>query len=512
MSETTSIATDERSTERGYIMAMTALLLIPLMIFAAFAVDVGAWYAQAARTQRAADAAALAAVVWMPSEPLATAAALDVAAKNGFVHGVNATITVERQGAQQVKVHIESEGTVYFGAVVMDAITIERFAVAEYILPVPMGNPTNVLGAGNIPGAGDGIWLSVNGICWPRQHGDPFSVRAIGGTTWDNCQGGTSYAGTPSPTYDPEGYTYVIQVDGSSSVDVQIFEPGNCTGDSHDLDWAGPNPPGGPRLNARLYASDNTPLSDQDNLDAPPVADVYYDWADCDAGTVGDPHWYPVATIPSGQPGRWFLRVRAVSHELTGDVNDMMGGLNNYALRVAPGGNTTTCSSLTTGSSCPQIFAKDWLSVHRPDFTGVPIANFYLAEIAQEHAGKTVEIVMFDVGEGMHDVQIQSPGGTSMPFEYQIYDCEMFGTPCPAPPLTTHDSSCGGTPCLDVTGGTYNDRSVRVLVDLPASYNCDGQTHCWWKIRYDATGSGEGPHDRTTWSVRVIGDPVRLTE
>ena len=526
-----SSETDERSSERGYIMAMTALLLIPLMIFAAFAVDVGAWYAQAARTQRAADAAALAAVVWMPNEATATTAALDVAAKNGYVHGVNATVTVERQGAQQVKVHIVSEGSVYFGAVVMDSIDIERFAVAEYILPVPMGNPTNVLGGGNIPGIGDGIWLSINGICWPREHGDLFSVRSaenLSGVVptpkgrFNTCLG-TGYSGPVSPTYDSEGYTYVIDVpEGSGDVNVQIFEPGNCpdtgAGDSHDLGWAGtqdwarpPSDHPGPKLNARLYAADDTPLSDQDNLDAPPVANVTFGRNDCNAGIGGDPHWYNVATIPAGNPGRWFLRVRGVSHELSGDIDDRVAGLNNYALRLARGSDNSQCSRLST-PTCPQIFAKDWLSLHRPVFPGGElVANFYLAEISEVHAGKTVEIIMFDLGEGMHDVQIQSPGGISMPFEYQIYDCELFDT-CTTPALQTHDPACGGTPCLDVRADKFNDHAVRVLVDLPAGYDCDGESHCWWKVRYDANGGDREPTDRTTWSVRVIGDPVRLTE
>ena len=54
--------------ERGYTTAMTAFLLIPMMIFAGFAVDVGSLYTRAMEIQRAADAAALAGVVWMPGD------------------------------------------------------------------------------------------------------------------------------------------------------------------------------------------------------------------------------------------------------------------------------------------------------------------------------------------------------------------------------------------------------------------------------------------------------------
>ena len=50
----------KRTDERGYALALTALLLIPLLSFAAIGVDIGVWYLQAQRNQRVADAAALA--------------------------------------------------------------------------------------------------------------------------------------------------------------------------------------------------------------------------------------------------------------------------------------------------------------------------------------------------------------------------------------------------------------------------------------------------------------------
>ena len=70
--------------EAGYVMPMTALILIPLMIFAALATDVGAWYIRADQAQRAADSAALAGTVWLPDETAAQNIVLDVAARNGF--------------------------------------------------------------------------------------------------------------------------------------------------------------------------------------------------------------------------------------------------------------------------------------------------------------------------------------------------------------------------------------------------------------------------------------------
>ena len=53
--------------DEGYFSVMFALLLVPLMLFAALAVDVGFWYTRAMEIQRAADSAALAGVVWQPN-------------------------------------------------------------------------------------------------------------------------------------------------------------------------------------------------------------------------------------------------------------------------------------------------------------------------------------------------------------------------------------------------------------------------------------------------------------
>ena len=66
--------------EHGYVMVMFALLLVPLLLMAGLAVDVGKWYSRSSDMRRAADAAALAGVVWLPDEVAARTAALAAAA------------------------------------------------------------------------------------------------------------------------------------------------------------------------------------------------------------------------------------------------------------------------------------------------------------------------------------------------------------------------------------------------------------------------------------------------
>ena len=65
----------------------------------------------------------------------------------------------------------------YFGVVTKDKITVARAAMAEYVLPVPLGSPRNYLGTGNLgkdtatfdP---EYLWASVNGYCTGKEQGD----------------------------------------------------------------------------------------------------------------------------------------------------------------------------------------------------------------------------------------------------------------------------------------------------------------------------------------------------
>ena len=515
--------------EAGYVLPMTALLLIPLMIFAAFATDVGAWYVRADQTQQAADAAALAGTVWLPDEPQAEAVALDVAARNGFrdpawtaVNGgtPNATVNVPPVSAGGgLRVDIITESPSFFGSVVLDDITIERRAIATVTEPVRMGNPSNGIGTGNLAVSElgvppDGVWLSLNGYCQDHEQGDPFSVGNFGAPYSGGNRGwacSTANAGA-NPTYNPDGYTFIVDVpSGAGAVALEIFEPGICTDadTSDDLFSASDNWANSPRINTKVFANDGTDRYHEDNLASTPVFDYLYGIGDCTGGSGAGGRWYTMYTIPSGSAseGKWYIQT-AVRNEPS------ESGLNNFSLRARPVADTGLCSSMTD-PTCPQLYAYDWLSLYRPDFGGAAsTSEFFLAEIDTVHRGKTVEVTLFDPGEGMNNIQFLDPSGNEVAFEYRRANCSV-GLVCidntywPEETTAGPDDDCGGIPCLDVTGAVFNDEWVVVTIDLDPTYNCGG--NCWWKVRYTAQGSG-AITDRTTWSTRVIGGPVRLIE
>ena len=83
--------------ERGQTFVVVAILLTALLGFLGIVIDIGWYELNLIRVQRAADAAALAGVVYLPGQPVnATTAARNEASKNGYTHlasGVNVTAT-----------------------------------------------------------------------------------------------------------------------------------------------------------------------------------------------------------------------------------------------------------------------------------------------------------------------------------------------------------------------------------------------------------------------------------
>lgn len=492
-------------------MVVTALLIIPLMIFAAFAIDVGSWYAEASRVQRAADAAALAGVVWMPDLDKAEQAAYDTAARNGYVHGSNAVVTVSVSGESRLRVDIDAPAEAFFGKVVTDGILIERWATASFIDPIPMGNPTSALGTADL-GFTDpqGFWLNAHAYCFSRGAGDLLNSAQ---------QNGSSCSSEDNPLYREEGYVYVIDKPAGVAVSVDVLHAGLCKRPGWTTSRGEANLSAGPTIEFELFAPD----LDQPTTDNIVPANQFgvtqtTDPSDCpDWGqwnTDPDSGWTTMFTIPAGaQEGRWLLS--AATPE-----NSSHQHKNMYGLRVDdPSTPERFCSTLTA-SSCPSITARDFLSIYIGEATDSPSdgagnpAEFYFAEVSEDHAGKTLEVRLWDPAEGSEYLQFLNPLGQPVDFEWRTIDCAEYPDTCRGrTDIAGGDvDSCPYTSgaCLDTRNLNLHDRYLQLRIELPADYACDG-TDCWWQILYAPIGAGD-VNDTTTWSIRVLGDPLRLVE
>ena len=331
-----------RRPEGGYVIAQTALLIIPMMIFAALATDIGYWYVQGQKAQRTVDAASLAGVPLLPDYDAAAAEARAVATRNGFLDATpndnsdfltgplpQVEVSIPRPGALEVKVRREESS--FLGRVVLDSIVVERFAVAEFVSPLYLGNPSSGLGTGIIPQSElgvppDGTWLGLNAYCYDKENGDHFMAGYYDGQTYNGAHhrqcgptdGHVESWATPNPTYDPDGYVFVVQLQpGSPSVDLSLFEPGyNCDTASNSVvtgEYSTPiSSAVGPRIYYRIYGP-STSLNHRRFVDTNvPIASGLFGRDDCYSNAPNGDGWYPMATslpAPGAQGGFYYVQL-----------------------------------------------------------------------------------------------------------------------------------------------------------------------------------------------------------
>ena len=222
--------------QQGYVLVMFAMLLVPMLLVTGLSVDVGLWYNRTSDMRKAADAGALAGVVWLPDEAAARSAALAATARNGFTNGVDdVTVTVNPSTvvARRLKVTItdSSVGSFFYRNLGGSDIDLTRTAFAEYVLPVPMGSPRNFFGTGrlleaNPPGGGgftsEELWQSVNTYCSDKVNGDRHQPKSPVGS---RCGGSNN---TERKPYE----LYIDAVEGRpAEIEVLLYDPRFSTAD-----------------------------------------------------------------------------------------------------------------------------------------------------------------------------------------------------------------------------------------------------------------------------------------
>jgi len=137
--------------DAGAVLPLVTLALVVLIGMAAFATDLGWMYVNSSRVQRAAEAAALSAVVELPADVSgANAVAVDIAGKNGYVDDLDTFVVTDPQpGGFETRMRVEITDTIdlfFLSIFGMDSQTITRESTAEYLPPLPLGSPASQFG------------------------------------------------------------------------------------------------------------------------------------------------------------------------------------------------------------------------------------------------------------------------------------------------------------------------------------------------------------------------------
>jgi len=223
--------------EPGFALVLVAFTITLLMGFVGFSIDVGYWYYTAAREQKAADAAALAGVVYLPQPVVAGNSSYDKAVEaaqaNGFASGVTVTQVTGDPTQLQAKV-TKTVHNIFASMVGFTSTTLSRTAIAEYEAPVAMGSPASVFGTEPVAGSDTAwsnaaftpnLWGNVYGPGRAKSAGDSVMSNDCDASSQDECGSGTT-----NLDYNPDGYFYRVNVDASqrpsgAMLAIEVYDP-----------------------------------------------------------------------------------------------------------------------------------------------------------------------------------------------------------------------------------------------------------------------------------------------
>ncbi len=484
-----------RENDRGAALALVAASMVVIMGMAAFGSDLAWFYLNASRVQRAADAAALGGVIWLPGQSgTANSTAIDIALRNGYDNSlvdVDVIPGVVSGEPNQLRVTVSDVVPTFFARVLgFDTMTISRTATAEFIPPLKLGSPENQFGNSCDPelftGCGSNFWANIHGKWTDTTMGDAYSSWCRGSSDNPSC------SQNPSPPARSGGYLYGIE--SGSPFTLQFNDlafhntsGGNPTGDDIRTgdrgceDW-GPSTAAtcGPTMHVALYAPDPTPLDVSDNpllcqATIPPRPQVP------DANPYGFSAPDAQACWSQSGSGIYVVQVRHVDPGSTID----RAGLNRYSVRS------------TTGN----LFALGDFSIYN-NASG-STTSFHLAEVPTYYHGKTFVIELYDPGESAATGTLQVVGPDLTVFNDG--ECRIYDRNNPTQPWALQQTIAAGSNCQEtVTPGEYNGRWLKFEMDLPTGYSC---TTCWWKMNY---AYPSGVNDTTTWRAYMIGNPIHL--
>jgi hypothetical protein len=454
-------------------------MLVLLLGASAFAVDLGWIFLNGSRLQRAADSASLAGVVNLPAAPgAAMVDAVDAAGRNGFPIVLNGatTLTPSILADNRYKVDMTTTiDTFFLRAIGFADFEIFKTATAEYIKPVRLGSPDNSFGNGT----SDNFWAAINGQYTEKEQGDPYATRCI--TTPDDtgaarCDFGADNQG-PGGQFRDWGYFYVIEIGaGSTNLNVEIYEPsqavtgsGGSASSTGELSWRDEWTDQWVATTFKLLQPDQTPFDPFDN--AVQCSETFdridtsgQGWRTLCSGGVSVP-----GTLT---PGMWLLQIPSPLYE----------GSSVFGIRAAVGGGPT-----------PRVYGLFDMSIF-VNIVGNE-ASPYLAEVRPEHEGKTFELDIFDMGDnnGNAWIEILEPDGS-------VTDCSWVAD-------NGESASMGGCH-IDISDRRFNADWLNLTIPLDGyTCNINHALGCWWKIKIHNEGQA---HDRTTWTARITGNPLRL--
>ena len=236
-------------------------------------------------------------------------------------------------------------------------------------------------------------------------------------------------------------------------------------------------------------------------------------------------------SVRPSAPGKYTLQVDPL---LDPAADNIGSGHNNFSLRAKTAGSPLfiPCTSDTTvrdgllpatppySAICPQVFGLEHLPIAA---RGNNNPLFFLSSIDSRHNGKTMQVTLYDSAEGASGISLVNPAGGTEQVRWEVL-CADGSVPtagaCPQGDAPPSGNRSGGPTGI---GRRERQRQQDVRRATPRTAStptgcCVSRTSCpttsppptaarpGGRSATSATSGG----DRTTWSVKLLGDPVRL--
>jgi len=494
----TRLRSEGSRAENGAVLIIVASSLLVIMGMAAFAVDYGWIYYNQLNARKAAESAALAGVAHMPlpncvppvSGTLPFDTAIDIAARNGYSATGGDTVS-PAMGSTCARLQVTVDRTIptfFMKAFGIDTLSVSETATAEHLPNLKMGSDESYLGEDPEGGAArnSDFYLAVNGDRTNKAQGDAYTSECYGDYN-TSCQGANFEFNQGFADGSPS-YYYAIDVPQSvpagSSLTVQIYDPQmNVGGNTDDRELNAPvnsGPWRDSRLRFRLLEPDSTPSSWIDNT-TEVCSQTYYQEDHPSYSPALMDTWVSFCTDGAIQ-GVYVLEVRQ-----TGNV-DL---LNAFSIRALVNGNVTNDVA---------VYGLGAMSLWNSQAgTG---KQFKLVKLDDVYAGSRLVVQLWDVGDINGTGSLEFKGALA-PIDCQIRERTETGA-------ITADwgPDDGGSGCFENISPEreYNNEWVDFAFDVPADFTCTGDA-CWATVQYNLPGN---PHDRTTWSAFIDGQPIHL--
>lgn len=388
---------------------------------------------------------------------------------------------------------------------------------------VPVTVPVPIPPGETVQPTSQGFWGAVFTAGSARRNGDRYAPRWVfGGSSQTNAE------------HIDTGYDYTVEIRGSNGR-VHLFDPVFCaTGDNPagsghygagdhwtEIPDSGVDVPNGPvTTEFTLWDTKGTVINKADDTEV--ASKSFTSRASDQSGMFDDPD--------DGGPGAGDIPTGGV----VGDCRDLQYHNDWYTLASSLGSGTYRVNVKTSQPGNAGTAAENMWSIYvgangaagsarvygearmvgYSNLTGdEALQAFYLTQIERVHAGKTMEIRLFDPGDvaGNATLRIKSPDGNAYndaTFSYQADgECDAG--------VSDACSGSGRTSIRTAVVGGYSsfDNSViTITIALPTTYGQgglrpDGETEDgWWKIEYQVGAA----NDTTTWEVSILENPVHL--